>query len=412
MDNKLKIVLPVTDNGVVEPIVTPTLTPEQIETKRIADEAAAAETARLEAEKNKPADNKPGDEPNVEQIEIDGVNYTLDAQGNATKADGTVHLTKAQIDALDTQIDDADPFDIIQTSLDFKPIVNGVQVTYTKDKAGLEQLALDAANAKAEVIAETIIEKYWDSNPTLKQLRDHVTLGGNERTFNAQPNWKAIDITTLTDEQLEQVVLTERTSKGDTPEMAKYYIDGLKKDGKLKEFAPQSLTYLTKVQTANEEQAAIVRKQAADAQNADDLKYWNEVTTALTTKKLKVKGEDFVIPETFRVKEGDGKIVVKTITDFNEYINKEKVFTLDGKQVRCTQNIYDIEVERRNSNAHSDIFNALRRFLKDDDSQLVAAKARFEEVKKIRKIVTTPASKSGAVPGGPLKLILPVKSNS
>jgi hypothetical protein len=69
-------------------------------------------------------------------------------------------------------------------------------------------------------------------------------------------------------------------------------------------------------------------------------------------------------------------------------------------------------MERRNSNAHSDIFNALRRFLKDDDSQLVAAKARFEEVKKIRKIVTTPAGKSGAAPGGPLKLILPVKSNS
>jgi hypothetical protein len=97
------------------------------------------------------------------------------------------------------------------------------------------------------------------------------------------------------------------------------------------------------------------------------------------------------------------------MSDFNDYIRKERIFVIDGKQVRTTQNIYDIEMEKREVNAHTDLFIALRRFLKNDDSQLVTAKAKHEEVKSIRRIVTRDGAKSTPVTGGALKLNLPVK---
>jgi hypothetical protein len=417
MENGLKLKLPVQDDGIHDVVPTPAITPEQIEAKRVADEAAETERLRLEAEKDKKTPEQIEAErlaaetlakQNENQIEIYGVNYKLNANGDALKEDGTIHLTKVQIDELATSEAEEDPCELVQTVLDFKPAVNNQPVVYEKTKAGFEQLLLDATTAQAEAIATNVIDNYWDSNPKLKQLRDHIVLGGNPDTFKPQSDWKSIDVSTLTDEQLEQVVLSERLTKGDTEELAKYYIEGLKKDNKLKEFAPASLAFLTATQTTREEAAKLKIKQVEDQQRDNNIKYWNDVNNIITTKKLKIKEEEFVIPESFRIKE-DGKVVIKTMSDFNDYIRKERIFVIDGKQVRTTQNIYDIEMEKREVNAHTDLFTALRRFLKNDDSQLVTAKAKHEEVKSIRRIVTRDGAKSTPAIGGALKLNLPVK---
>lgn len=413
---EFKLKLPVTDNGVIDPKPAQTLTPEQIEAKRLEAEKAIAdaetERLRLEAEegsKTTPPANK--DVIDDTKIIINDVEYTVNETGDAIDAEGKIIMTKADIDklAVADEGNEIDPFDVIHEVLEFKPEVDGKPVVYEKTQAGLEQLLLDSATAKAEKISEDILNNFWNQNPQLKQLRDHYTLTGKVDTYRPEPVWKAVDIETLNDEQLEQVILNERMTKGDTAELAKYFVDGLKRDNKLKEFAIPAIKYLSDVQEAKAFQA---EKRINDAklerQTALD-NYWKSVDKALTTKKLKIKDEEFVIPTSLRVKETDGKIVIKTINDFNDYIRKEKLFTIDGHQVRMTEYSYDLEMESRESNVDTDIFKALRKFLKNDDSQLVAAKAKYEEVKKVRKLITRDSAKSTPSTGKALTLKLPVK---
>lgn len=424
MANQLKLKLPVTEDGVR--VTKSELTPEQIEAKRLQDEAAEKERLRLAEEERIKREKEAGtgggagtksegsnpDEIDTTKVIINDVEYTLNETGDAIDKDGKVVLTKAEIDkAAEVNDDDEgeDPFEVVQTVLDFKPVVNGQPIVYEKTKAGLEQLILDGATAKAEVLAEEIVKRYWEQNPQLKQLHDHYTLNGSVEAYRPEQVWSSIDVTTLNDEQMEQVILTERITKGDTPELAKYFVDGIKKDGKLKEFVTPAITFLANAQNAKAEQAEQLRVQERlkEQKRVDD--YWKSADAALASKKLTIKGEDFVIPASFKVKDSTGKITVKTINDFNDYIRKEKLFTIDGNQYRMTEYAYDLEMESRSANVHNDLFNALRKFLKDDDSQLVKAKAQFEEVKKVRKLVIRDNAKPAAATGSAFKLKLPVK---
>jgi hypothetical protein len=425
----LTLNLPVQHDGVHLNDDNPTFTPEQIEAKRLADESTeSARLAAIEAEKNKTI--KTPEEVEVERIEaeklanidaninkvlIDDIEFKLDTNGNAVKADGSIHMTKEELDKLsDSNNDpnDIDPFEVIQNVLEYKPEVNGEPVQYERTQDGLNQLLVEASEHKAEILAKSIVARYFEENPDVAQRRTYKVLNGTLDGFNEQPVWNKLDIETLTDEKIIDIIKYERSVKGDNEATTNYFIEGIKKDGKLKEFGTSSIQFLAQKQITE-------NKLAQDKIASDELietarinKYWNEVDTLLNTKKLNIKGEEFQLPSVFRINEGNGKIVTKTLADFNEYIKKPLTFNINGSPTRLTQLQYDMYLESINTTPAVDTYNALRRFLKNDDSQLVKAKAQQERVQEVRKLVTKTPAKSGKIGGSSFKINLPIKSNT
>ena len=106
----------------------------------------------------------------------------------------------------------------------------------------------------------------------------------------------------------------------------------------------------------------------------------------------------------------NGKMVTKSSTDFWNYINTPKRYRIDGEIVELTQHQYDVLQEQSKRNVNDDIYEALKRFLKYDDSQILKAKLNSAATKQVIKLT----SKSGTVgqsadsTGGKVKLVLPV----
>lgn len=443
MTEPIKLKLPVTPNGVIEPIIS---TPEEIEAKRLVDEKILNDAKLLELKeapeliidnktylvsKEGDAYNSDGslfkkkDELNTapieplkegEEVEIEVDNkvtkYKIDKDGNAVDDKGVVFKTKIELTALlnvqpETEAGD-DPFDIIQEVLQFKPTLNGQPIVYEKTTNGLKKLTLDAATEIGQNIAQQEIQKFFEENPDIQQMRTHKTLNGDLSTYIPQPDWGKLNIAELDDDSIVQIIVQERTTKGDSIDIIKFFVDGVKKDNKVKEFGTVALKYLADKQLDNKLKADLLIKQDADSRIESNRRYWEEVNTAIAAKKLVINNETFVLPNNFTVKDSDGKTVIKTITDFNEYISKARPFSIKGNVFNMTQNQYDMTIEQMNHKPANDVFEALRRFLHYDDSQLVAAKAKHEEVKTIRKLsINRPGVSGGG--GTAIKLILPVK---
>lgn len=332
-----------------------------------------------------PPGTPPGTPP-VTSIQIGETTYTLNATGDAVDASGNIFMTKADLDLLEEDTDDEeDVVSVLQNILNFKPVKDGVPVKYNNDKAGIASLLNDSNEEQAELLAQAKFNALLEENPDIKQLRDYKAVHGTFDKFKPTFNWKGVNITTLTPEQKENVILAERLAKGDDENIAKYYLESIKKDNKLDEFTTTALSYLVNNQTAQETAAALKVKADEDAATKKRNEYWAAVDTKLKAdKKLVVNSETFNLPSVFKVKV-DGKVVTRTIDDFQDYIKKPKVFMIEGNKEILTQHQYDQYLESKNANIDSDLLNALKRFLNYDDAQIIAAKARTNEVAQIKK---------------------------
>lgn len=349
--------------------------------------------------------------PTNKEVIIDDITYKLNEKGDALKPDGTIFMSKEDITKLENAEEEIDNISFLQTVLDYKPVKDGKPVVYENTEAGMTQLANDAIIEKANELATSLVDKFFNDNPDIKQMRTHKILTGSLQGFVPQQDWDKVDIEALSDDDIVKILTFERQSKGDSPEIIKFYLEGIKKDNKLKEFGKNAITYLSLKQKEQEAAANNAIKEQNVAAERDRINYWNAVDTSLRNKKITVNNETFTLPDTFRVLEGDGKAVIKTIADFNDYIKTTRVFVINGKKVQLTQNMYDAYTEQLNHKPDNDILEALRRFLKYDDAQLINIKAKTAEIEKVRRLVSRTPGKTDTPSGGPLKLKLPVRSN-
>ncbi len=112
---------------------------------------------------------------------------------------------------------------------------------------------------------------------------------------------------------------------------------------------------------------------------------------------MKVDNESYKIPDKIRIKQ-DGKIVVKDRNDFFRYIYEPVAIKNGDQTVKMTRYEYDLAIENNNRSIHNDVFDAYRRFVNYDLTQIVKDKVKQEEVKNtIKKISTKKRSASPKV---------------
>lgn len=347
------------------------------------------------------------------ELELDDKKYKLNKDGNAVDETGKVIKTKAELKTLllnaEEETPELDYVSEIQKTTNLTVLSdNGQAITYENTLPGITQYVQDVHKEGRKLGATEYEQELFNQFPVLKDVIEHLTINGSLKDFTEDIDYSKI---TITDDENQHIdIYTKAQLKRGIPQSEiTDSINYLKADKKLKSYAESALTYLRSDQTTRSTERANAVALAKTQADLERTSYWNEVNKVLTSKQLIVNDKKFTIPEIIKVKDAEGKVVNKTLKDFQDYIQKPLTFKIEGQLYTMTQLEYDEAIEDTKRTPHHDLFDAYRKFTKYDDSQLIAANASNDVVKKVIKL-TTKAGGGGsgtAAKGG--KLVLPIK---
>ena len=287
-------------------------------------------------------DNNNGDdthstgELNVgDQIEVDGVTYTVSENGDVVDAEGNVFKAAADVAEWLKTVDVKDDDDNDKLSLSsIQEAVgitindeNGNPVEFTEDANGVKSYIDSVINLRSTELQQAAINRLYQDNPLLKQFQDYVQLKGTPKGFGDIPDRSVIKLDKENENQLIAVIKMAATEFGNKS-LNDNYIKYLRDSGSLYDEAKTQLAALVDKDKAYrkdiETQAAAQRQK-----EADDLKaYWEKVNNMINGRVI----NGYKIPDSF-TKEVDGKKIVITPNDFFNYVSNASVEREDGSKI-------------------------------------------------------------------------------
>ena len=285
--------------------------------------------------------NSNGDNPSTgelnagDQIEVDGVTYTVSENGDVVDADGNVFKAAADVaDWLNTvdinDDNDSNPLSLssIQEAVGITiNDENGNPVEFTEDADGVKSYIDSVINLRSAELQQAAINRLYQDNPLLKQFQDYVQLKGTPRGFGDIPDRSGIRLDKENESQLVAVIKMAATEFGNKS-LNDNYIKYLRDSGNLYDEAKTQLAALVDKDKAYrkdiEKQAAAQRQQEADELKA----YWEKVNNMIKGRVI----NGYKIPDSF-TKEVDGKKVVITPNDFFNYVSNASVEREDGSKI-------------------------------------------------------------------------------
>ena len=285
--------------------------------------------------------NSNGDNPSTgelnagDQIEVDGVTYTVSENGDVVDADGNVFKAAADVaDWLKTvdinDDNDSNPLSLssIQEAVGITiNDENGNPVEFTEDANGVKSYIDSVINLRSAELQQAAINRLYQDNPLLKQFQDYVQLKGTPRGFGDIPDRSGIRLDKENESQLVAVIKMAATEFGNKS-LNDNYIKYLRDSGSLYDEAKTQLAALVDKDKAYrkdiEKQAAAQRQQEADELRA----YWEKVNNMIKGRVI----NGYKIPDSF-TKEVDGKKIVITPNDFFNYVSNASVEREDGSKI-------------------------------------------------------------------------------
>lgn len=366
------------DNGSDTTIITnpPTLEGNGSEEGNNQQGSPTGEDTTVQTDKNA-ANNNNQDVTIAEgdQVTIDDIPCTVDAQGNAVDANGTIIKTSEELQALIAANTTEEPsvLSVLQERFgaDFKD-ENGNQIVFEDSVEGINSYIDTVLQARMQEREEIAVNNLFKQYPVLEQAYSHLKLNGSIEGFNEIPDRSDVVIDKDNEEQQIAVIKEEWALEGKKGNVNSY-IDYLKASGILYDTAVESNKTVAEIyndrraeQTAKREAAEAEEKAAIDA-------YWKSVDETIA------KGEilGYKIPETIQ-RTFDGKTTVATRADFQKYLTK--VVDNEGN----TAYMLDEAKVDSNSRMQDDLLRAYLRFTGGNYSSLVNMAVNKEKVIKLR----------------------------
>lgn len=310
-----------------------------------------------------------------DQVTIDDIPCTIDAQGNAVDANGTIIKTSEELQALIAANTTEEPsvLSVLQERFgaDFKD-ENGNQIVFEDSVEGINSYIDTVLQARMQEREEAAVNNLFKQYPVLEQAYSHLKLNGSIEGFNEIPDRSDVVIDKDNEEQQIAVIKEEWALEGKKGNVNSY-IDYLKASGILYDTAVESNKTVAEIyndrraeQTAKREAAEAEESAAIDA-------YWKSVDETIA------KGEilGYKIPETIQ-RTFDGKTTVATRADFQKYLTK--VVDDEGNTAYMLD---DAKVDS-NSRMQDDLLRAYLRFTGGNYSSLVNMAVNKEKVIKLR----------------------------
>lgn len=263
-------------------------------------------------------------------VTIEGVDYVLDVNGNATK-DGAIVYTKDQLEDDTDNTDENDYISLVQqqvglelhdetgTPIQFENTVDGF---VAREKAIIDKVKKDTASH----VYNTMINE----TPEISQLLNYKKLHGSLEGFSFNTDYIA-PVYIENDAQNHKLLITKELQlKGLSSKDIEITIKGLEIDNSLGDRAKESESYLiTKKNEHEVEQRNVIAEKQRTEQESLEKTYGVTIDNRGTIKPLNIEGSiydivvnkgkvgDFVIPATGIVVTRNGK---------KEVITREAIF--------------------------------------------------------------------------------------
>ena len=273
-----------------------------------------------------------------DQLEVDGVTYTVAENGNLVDEKGNVFKEAKDVAEWlkSVNVEDSADSDITLASIQESLGVtitdeNGKPVTFTDDAAGVKAYVDSVIELKSTELQQAAINRLYADNPLLKQFQDYVQVNGTPHGFGELPDRSGIKLDKNNEAQLVTVIKMAAQEFGNKS-LNDNYIKYLRDSGGLYDEARSQLEALVDkdkaVRKDIETKAAAQRqKEAEDVQN-----YWKKVNNLINSRVI----NGYKIPDSF-TKEVDGKKIVVTPNDFFDYLSNASFETEDGRKVTAYQ---------------------------------------------------------------------------
>ena len=307
-------------------------------------------------------------------INVDGVNYTIDAEGNAIAADGTVFRTATELAELIAQ-NDSKPsvLNQLQTRFgsDFKD-ENGNPIVFDDNEEGIAAYVETVVQSRVKEAQTATINNLFETYPQVEQVINHLKLNGTLDDFVEIPDRSQIIVSKDNEEQQAAFIREEWKLSGKKGDVNKF-IDYCKNAGILYDTAVESKEAVDSIYESRlaEQKAQVEAKEAAAA--AEEKAYWDNVEKTIS------KGEllGYSIPEQIQCNK-DGKKVMLSRKDFLKYVSTpvdsegNTAYMLDEAKVDSDARMQD------------DLLKAFLRFTGGDYASLVGMAVNKQKVLSIR----------------------------
>lgn len=315
-------------------------------------------------------------------VNVDGVDYTIDANGNALAADGTVFRTAAELAELISQ-NGSEPsvLEQLQTRFgsDFKD-ENGNPIVFDDNEEGIAAYVETVVQSRVKEAQVAAINNLFETYPQVEQVINHLKLNGTLDDFVEIPDRSQITVSKDNEEQQATFIREEWKLSGKKGDVNKF-IDYCKNAGILYDTAVESKEAVDSIYESRlaKQKAQVEAKEAAAA--AEEKAYWDSVEKTIS------KGEllGYSIPEQIQCNK-DGKKVMLSRKDFLKYVSTP----VDNEG----NTAYMLDEAKVDSNARmqDDLLKAFLRFTGGDYASLVGMAVNKQKVLSIR---TTAAQTTG-----------------
>lgn len=307
-------------------------------------------------------------------INVDGVDYTIDAEGNAIAADGTVFRTATELAELIAQ-NGSEPsvLNQLQTRFgsDFKD-ENDNPIVFDDNEEGIVAYVETVVQSRVKEAQAAAINNLFETYPQVEQVINHLKLNGNLDDFVEIPDRSQITVSKDNEEQQATFIREEWKLSGKKGDVNKF-IDYCKNAGILYDTAVESKEAVDSIYESRlaEQKAQVEAKEAAAA--AEEKAYWDNVEKTIS------KGEllGYSIPEQIQCNK-DGKKVMLSRRDFLKYVSTpvdsegNTAYMLDEAKVDSDARMQD------------DLLKAFLRFTGGDYASLVGMAVNKQKVLSIR----------------------------
>lgn len=307
-------------------------------------------------------------------INVDGVDYTIDAEGNAIAADGTVFRTATELAELIAQ-NGSEPsvLNQLQTRFgsDFKD-ENGNPIVFDDNEEGIASYVETVVQSRVKEAQAAAINNLFETYPQVEQVINHLKLNGTLNDFVEIPDRSQITVSKDNEEQQAAFIREEWKLSGKKGDVNKF-IDYCKNAGILYDTAVESKEAVDSIYESRlaEQKAQVEAKEAAAA--AEEKAYWDNVEKTIS------KGEllGYSIPEQIQCNK-DGKKVMLSRRDFLKYVSTpvdsegNTAYMLDEAKVDSDARMQD------------DLLKAFLRFTGGDYASLVGMAVNKQKVLSIR----------------------------
>lgn len=316
-------------------------------------------------------------------VNVDGVDYTIDANGNAVDADGTVFRTAAELAELIAQ-NGSEPsvLDQLQTRFgsDFKD-EDGNPIVFDNNAEGIAAYVDTVVQSKIAEAQTAALNNLFETYPQVEQVINHLKLNGTLEDFVEIPDRSSITVSKDNEEQQATFIREEWKLSGKKGDVNKF-IDYCKNAGILYDTAVESKEAVDSIYESRlaEQKAQVEAKEAAAA--AEEKAYWDNVEKTIS------KGEllGYSIPEQIQCNR-DGKKVMLSRKDFLKYVSTP----VDSEG----NTAYMLDEAKVDSNARmqDDLLKAFLKFTGGNYASLVGMAVNKHKVLSVRTAAAQTTSK-------------------